>query len=68
MPSLTTTTPPYAEDVEMPIHSEQKDRRVSDWEDEDARWDSCFLWGYITGVAFATITYCLVVGFMHLFE
>lgn len=52
----------------MPIHNEQKDRRVSDWDDEDARWDSCFLWGYITGVAFATITYCLVVGFMHLFE
>lgn len=54
----------------MHIHSEsdQKDRRVREFEEDDAKWDSCFLWGYITGILFATITYCLVTGLMNLFS
>lgn len=54
----------------MRIHSEsdQKDQRVREFEEDDAKLDSYFLWGYIIGILFATITYCLATGFLNLFS
>lgn len=54
----------------MLTHREKEEGREfiydSREEDEEKKWDSCFLWGYMTGVLFSFITYCLVMAALRL--